>query len=308
MIADDGTWQRMADKVEEITAMFAVSALGIGKPYKDRCLARKDDIGQRRLACEWRQRPVDELHAEIQSQLEQANDHLRMLARALAVPRIIFSPFSLARGVMLASAQAFYLCDPGVSLVDRVGRLLNFHYKANRFLRTMVDDGPGTLAPAERSQLAQVIDELVRSTQHLGLTIKYPKDDTSKEPAYLGDKFPDDIDLVGALLGQDGELEYGQFAFRLFSAGVHAQPHLLTILSTHTTGAGREGMIAAQRGVAGEVLTGIAASAAAGYVTACERAMSYFGVESSTPRMDSAMAILVDLSAPARTTASRSTS
>ncbi|MET9030967.1 hypothetical protein ABZW96_35985 [Nocardia sp. NPDC004168] len=220
MIPDDGTWQRMADRLEEITARFAVSALGIGKPYKDSCPARKDDIGQRRLACDWRRCPVDELHTEIQSQLEQANDHMCMLARALAEPQIIYSPFTLARRVLLPSGQAFHLCDPHISVIDRVGRLLNFHYKSNRLLRTMVDGGPGTLDPAERSQLDQVIDELVRSARQLGLTIKYPKDDHSKEPAYLGHKFPDDIDLVGALLGHDSETEYGQFAFRLFSAGV----------------------------------------------------------------------------------------
>ncbi|MET8423674.1 hypothetical protein [Nocardia sp. NPDC004860] len=46
-------------------------------------------------------------------------------------------------------------------------------------------------------------------------------------------------------------------------------------------------------------LTAIVSSAAAGYLTACERAMTYFGVESSTARMDSAMAVLVDISAPA---------
>jgi hypothetical protein len=307
VIVDDGTWQRMADQVEEIAAMFAVSALGIGKPYKDSCPARRDDIGQRWLACDWRQRPVDELHTEIQSQLEQANDHMRMLARALAEPRIIYSPFTLARGALLASAQAFHLCDPQIGVIDRVGRLLTFHYTSNLSLQTMVDGGPGAPTPAERARLDRVNDELVRSAQQLGLTIKYPKDDTSKAPVYFGQAFPKDIELTGALLGQDGEPEYGRFAFRLFSAAVHAQPHLSSILMTRTVGAGREGMTTANRGVTLEVLTGIAATAAAGYMTACERAMAYFGVDSSAPRMAAAMAVLADLSARARTNTSRPT-
>ncbi|MET9031153.1 hypothetical protein ABZW96_37010, partial [Nocardia sp. NPDC004168] len=57
--------------------------------------------------------------------------------------------------------------------------------------------------------------------------------------------------------------------------GVHAQPHLSSILTTHTVGASREGMVTAHRGVTLEVLTGIAAPAAAGYMTPCERAMAY---------------------------------
>ncbi|WP_216916687.1 hypothetical protein [Nocardia noduli] len=296
MIPDNGIWQRMADSLDAITAMFAVSALEIGKPYKDSCPARKDDNGQRQLACDWQQRPVDELHAEIQSQLAQANDHLRILARALTEPRIIYSPFTLARGTLIPSAQAFHLCDPRISLVDRIGRLLNFHYTSNLLLRTMVDGGPSTPDPAERARLDQVIDELARSAQQLGLTIKYPKNDTSKAPVYFGHPFPKDIELVGELLGEGDASGHGEFAFRLFSAGVHAQPHLSSILTTQTVGAGREGMIPANRAVTTKTLAAIATAAAGGYMTACERAMAYFGVESSTSRMASAMAILVELS------------
>lgn len=57
-------------------------------------------------------------------------------------------------------------------------------------------------------------------------------------------------------------------------------------------------MITAQRGLTAETLTGIVISTASGYVKACERAMVYFGVESSTPRIATAMDILVELSAP----------
>jgi hypothetical protein len=132
----------------------------------------------------------------------------------------------------------------------------------------------------------------VRSAQQLGLTIKHPRNDTSKAPVYFGSPVPKDIELVTALLGP----EYGAFAFRLFSAGVHAQPHLSSILRTQMVGAGREGMIIAQRGLTAQSLTGIATATAAGYVIACERTMAYFGVESSTSRRDSARAALAKLS------------
>lgn len=294
MIPDNRAGQHMAEQLDAIAAILAVSALEISKPYKDSCPARKDDNGQRRLACDWRQRPVDELHAEIQSQLSQANDHLRTLARAVVEPRIIYSPFTLARATLLSSSQAFYLSEPQISIVDRVGRLLNFYYTSSRSMRTLFVAGPGTPDPATRAELDQAIDELVRSAQQIGLTIKYPKDDTSKDPVHFEHPVPKDVDLVGALLGQDGSTVYGEFAFRLFSAGVHAQPHLSSILALRTVGTGREGMISANWGVTAETLTAIASATAAGYMIACERAMSYFGVEGSATRIASAMAVLAE--------------
>ncbi|WP_280425252.1 hypothetical protein [Nocardia carnea] len=50
VVPDDGAWQRIADRLDEISAI-AVSALEIGKPYKDSCPARQDDRRPRRV---WR--------------------------------------------------------------------------------------------------------------------------------------------------------------------------------------------------------------------------------------------------------------
>jgi hypothetical protein len=303
VVPDDGTWQRMAHRLDEITAMLAVSALEIGKPYKDSCLARQDDNRQRRLACDWQERPVDELHAEIQHQLEQANDHLRMFTRALTEPRIIYSPFTLARGVLLASAQSFHLCDPQISVDDRISRLLNFHYTSN--LLAMNDDrrrrswhtGLGQAGGARSGdrrtgavRTATRIDHQASEERHV------------QGPGVLREPCPKDIELLTELLGP----EYGASAFRLCSAGVHAQPHLSwSTLRTQMVGAGREGMITAQRGLTAQSLTGIATATAAGYVIACERAMAYFGVESSTSRRDSARAALAELSGSDRSDHSR---
>ncbi|MFJ9369568.1 hypothetical protein ACIRRA_34835 [Nocardia sp. NPDC101769] len=218
MAPDDGTLERrMADGLDAITEMFAVDAMEIGKPYKDSCLARRDDNGQRRLACDWRQYPADKLHDEAQSQLVQANDHLRMLAWAMLEPQIIYSLFTLAHGAMVASrAQASHLIDPKSSVSDRLRRLLNHFYAANIVLRTMLVGVPADPDPAKLAQLGQELGELVRwAAQQRKLRIKYPKDDTSKTPVYFGEPIP-----------------WEPIPYRLFSTGVYAQPHTPTILLT----------------------------------------------------------------------------
>src|SRR5664280_2791765 len=92
----------------------------------------------------WTDEPPHTAFSVVNLKLIAAKDHLLALRRLLEPPVTLFGPMTMARASVEASAAAYWLLDPTISVRDRVARSLADRLRSAgesaETLRLLVDD------------------------------------------------------------------------------------------------------------------------------------------------------------------------
>lgn len=166
--------------------------------------------------------------------LNHAQDHLRAAARIVGDRRIVMGGFTLTRPVLGSAARAIWLLEPSITSTERLRRGLNLRLKGLGELENIASDRD----PGFHNQLAvghrPIVEAIERDARTLGLppaTTPGARKDGSRDPVFIGRKLPSDMELIRGLLDRDGSEETGDLIFRVGSAFVHGEYHVLNLLS-----------------------------------------------------------------------------
>ena len=267
------SFEQLARSVVAIADAFETGTYDTGKPYKPTCQARRDGYAQHRYTGLWSRQPVDNLHMHAVGYLRRAEDHLRMMALAAAIPKILYSPISLARIVTVSSGHCFYLLDPDIDVRERMRRALNLHSHMLTEQRNLVGDPASPAAQEMTTQITQLCDDARR----MGFPVTLSR--RPWLPHYFDTEIPNDTDIVARVLDADGSGGgHGKFAFLLFSAAVHSQPNIEALMVKRVDSPSREGMGTAAPGLRLDALAAVAAAASCAFYEAHMRMRTYFGI------------------------------
>ena len=123
----------------------------------------------------WTDEPAHTAFSLVNLKLTAAKDHLMSLRKLLEAPVTLYGPMTMARASVEASAAAYWLLDPAVSVRKRVARSISDQLRsANeslKALRLLVDD-------SDDDGVVEAIQDVVAAIQteanELGVELKRP--------------------------------------------------------------------------------------------------------------------------------------
>jgi hypothetical protein len=166
--------------------------------------------------------------------LHHAQDHVRAAARVTRDPGIRMVSYTLARPALGSAARAMWLLEPSITHTERLRRGMNLRLKGLRELENIASDRDPSLQDQVAAHHRTVVQAIDLDAQAAGLTrVQTPglKRDGSRDPDYIGQRLPSDMSLIRNLLDRDGSDPTGDLIFRVASAFVHGEHHVINLLS-----------------------------------------------------------------------------
>jgi hypothetical protein len=167
--------------------------------------------------------------------LNHTQDHLRVLARATAHPKVVMGGYTMVRPVLGSASRAMWLLEPDITPTERVRRGMNLRLSGIKEMQNLLGD-------RDPEVLRQLVDDdrdamatIAQQAHALGLPRPQPKKGRDWEPHYIRESVPKDMKLVSALLDRDGSDPTGELIFRMSSAFVHGEHHLMRLLEQQIT-------------------------------------------------------------------------
>lgn len=162
----------------------------------------------------WGDRPAHDANIHAHQLCIAASDHLMAMAELLESDEVgAFSLYTVARGVLEASARAWYLIDPDANTSERVRRYMNEELWAINESRRFLDGlGADTelLDDRERAIRNSTTDDLIKT----------------KNGWQLGEERPSAMRLSDQILGSPSSRPgFGAATYRFMSATAHSGIH-----------------------------------------------------------------------------------
>lgn len=166
--------------------------------------------------------------------LNHAQDHLRGAARLAGDPKVIMGSMTLTRPVLGSAARAMWLLEPSITPVERLRRGVNLRLKGLGELENIASDRDPSIQNRLTIEHRPIVEAIERDARTLGLpraTTPGARKDGSRDPIHIGQRLPSDMALIRDLLDRDDSEPTGDLIFRVASALVHGEYHLLNLLS-----------------------------------------------------------------------------
>jgi hypothetical protein len=171
----------------------------------------------------------------VASCLNHTQDHLRVLARAAAHPKVVMGGYSLARPVLGSASRAMWLLEPAISPRERARRGMNLRLKGIKELQNLLGDRDPEVLRQVVEHDRPVVERIRQQAVAIGLPDLQRRKARSWEPHYIREPMPSDMELVRPLLDRDGSNPTGDLIFRMASAFVHGEQHILRLLEVETS-------------------------------------------------------------------------
>ena len=195
-----------------------------GPPYKPGSAAWKDHNAERRFVGAWSQMPMRNVHSEAIRYLNNAEDHLRGCGHLIPAEGIVFSPISLGRTVLNATAAAHWLLAPGVDAEERIRRHMNVQLNALEEKVQHCGDDPESAQ--YKAKVERDIDELLDAAGKAGMT---PRKSKGQGRLYINPVMPSDTQMLREFIAHADIPLPAEFLQRIHSAAVHANPNSLAV-------------------------------------------------------------------------------
>ena len=166
--------------------------------------------------------------------LSHAQDHLRGAARLAGDPKVVMGSFTLTRPVLGSAARAMWLLEPAITPTERLRRGANLRLKGLAELENIATDRDASAQDQLADNHRPIVGAIERDARTVGLphaTRPKVKRDGSRDPVFIGQKLPSDMSLIRDLLDRDGSEATGDLVFRVSSAFVHGEHHILNLMS-----------------------------------------------------------------------------
>lgn len=166
--------------------------------------------------------------------LNHAQDHLRGAARLAGDPKVIMGSMTLTRPVLGSSARAMWLLEPSITPAERLRRGMNLRLKGLGELENIASDRDPSIQNRLTVDHRPIVEAIERDALAIGLpraTRPGVKKDGTRDPVFIGQKLPSDMALIRELLDRDGSEQTGDLIFRVASAFVHGENHVLNLLT-----------------------------------------------------------------------------
>lgn len=243
----------------------------LGPPYKPRCRAWEDRNAERRFIGEWSQMPVRNLHSQAIGYLGRAEDHLRGCGYLIAAEGTVFSPVSLGRTVLTATATTFWMLAPGIDTTERIRRSMNVNLSA-------LDEQLKHAEESEISEFRQEIEKTIAGVQGAAMSVGLNPGITKKTGRhFVNEMSPSDTKLIREMIDHLGIPTSAEFIYRIYSAAVHANPNSAALTQIVPNGARRDGVGDASLTVGLDTMARYVLTPTYAFYMGCLRTMEYFG-------------------------------
>jgi hypothetical protein len=166
--------------------------------------------------------------------LHHAEDHVRAAARVTSDRNILMVSYTLARPALGSAARAMWLLDPCITHVERLRRGANLRMKALVELDNIAIDRDPSVKAQLIAQHRAAVDAIERDVETEGLpsvTRTKARSDGTRAPDRVGQPVPGDMALIRNLLDRDESEATADLIFRVASAFVHGEQHVINLLS-----------------------------------------------------------------------------
>lgn len=216
---------------------YRCDSADFGPPYKPGSAAWRDHNAERRFVGAWSQMPMRNVHSEAIRYLNYAEEHLRGCGHLIPAEGVVFSPISLGRTVLNATAAAHWLLAPGVDASERIRRHMNVQLNALEEKLQHCGDDPESTQYKERVQ--GDIDKLTGAAEKAGMT---PRKSRNWGRRYIDSVMPSDTQMLRELIAHADIPLPAEFLQRIHSAAVHANPNSLAVADLVPLEPSREGI------------------------------------------------------------------
>ncbi|MFC9832563.1 hypothetical protein ACFVKB_01860 [Rhodococcus sp. NPDC127530] len=184
-------FQQLGAMVLGVVDAYRSDPADFGPPYKSGSAAWKDHNAERRFVGPWSQMPMRNVHSEAIRYLNNAEDHLRGCGHLIPAEGVLFSPISLGRTVLNATAAAHWLLAPGVDASERIRRHMNV--QLNALEEKLQHCGDDVESAQYKTRVQRDIDELIAAADKAGMT---PRKSKSRGRLYIDSVMPSDTQML----------------------------------------------------------------------------------------------------------------
>jgi hypothetical protein len=188
--------------------------------------AATTSILDERWSGSWGQRPVRDAYLSAALPLASAEDHLLLLAHAIASGPVQYAYSTVARGAMEASGRAWWLLDPDVEDSRRLGRYMTDRlYSFHETLVLATAEGEQNGAFSLLAQQQEKIHHIDRAASQHGFHVHRNKQQLATA---VGETRPPSTRLMKLILQDAVDLHSpGAMIYRVLSATAHATLYAL---------------------------------------------------------------------------------
>ena len=268
-------FERAADAISQLVRALDEQVMTLGPPWPAGSRVASEVVDDPLFAGRWGTRPVQDATMSGLLALHIAEDHLIGIAALILAPDTVFTPLTLSRTVLAASARSYWVLDPAIAGRERLRRAMNVQLQSYRERSGLLDDGPSE----DRDRLARLTLQIVQTAPKHGFVMGKGRPGRSRlwPERWLDERIPSEMQMVEQLLRAEGEAGIGNLAYRSASAIVHAQPHGVGMLTIEASGPSVNGVSPGRIGISIATLTRYLAAAVFGVHLAGRRAVNHAG-------------------------------
>ncbi|NMM88944.1 hypothetical protein B2J88_32130 [Rhodococcus sp. SRB_17] len=264
------SFEELSTVVLEIADAYREHRGDLGPPYKPRCRAWDDRNAERRFVGEWSQMPVRNMQMEALGFLGRAEDHLRGCGHLVAAEGVVFSPVSLGRTVLTATATAFWMLDPDVDATERIRRSMNIKLRA-------LDEQAMHAADSDDTAFRAKTEQAIADIQQAALSVGLKPGKTKTKRNFVNEFGPSDTQLLRDLVAHLEIPLSAEFLYRIYSAAVHANPNSTAHTDYEPNGSHHDGVGDNALVVDLDMMARYVQTPAYAFYVGCIRTMEYFG-------------------------------
>jgi hypothetical protein len=165
--------------------------------------------------------------------LGHALDHLRASANLAGDLKVVMSSYTLVRPILGSASRAMWLLTPETA-TERLRRGLNLQLVSLAELENITVDRDAGVAKDVVAAHRPVVERFKRNAVVAGLpglTAAAVRPDGTRKAHRFGHPVPSDMQLIRELLDRNGRAPTGDLVFRVSSAFVHGQHHVVSLMS-----------------------------------------------------------------------------
>jgi hypothetical protein len=235
------TFEYLGQQIQSVATAFRDGEYGLdsGPPFRPRSRAWTEYQAEHRFTGVWSRQPLINSYHEAVGYFFRAEDHLRGAGILVGGDNtVIYSPVSLGRTVLSACGMAFWLMKPDIAVGERIRRRLAIQLDTLDQRIDMAEKG----SPYIRDLKKQIAD-ISEAAPILGETFRADRQSWGGIRHRIGPKVPTETTVVREIVDDpDTEQAYGRFAYKWYSAAVHANPNSAALTDMTPVGASIEGV------------------------------------------------------------------
>ncbi|OZC83465.1 hypothetical protein CH282_16065 [Rhodococcus sp. 06-418-1B] len=235
------SFEFLGQQLQVIASAFRDDEYGMDSspPFRPRSRAWTEHQAERRFTGVWSRQPLINAYHEAVGYFFRAEDHLRGAGILVGGDNsVIYSPVSLGRTVLSACGMAYWLMDPDIDVGERIRRRLAVELDTLDQRAELADSNS-----VYTEDLSKQISNIGEAAEVLGVDFRVDKLRWGGVRHRLGLRVPSETAIAQAIVDDpEDEQTFGRFAYKWYSAVVHANPNSAALTNMTQTGPSIEGV------------------------------------------------------------------